>query len=228
MALVFLCFLFFFNDPATTEIYTLSLHDALPILSDLFAATPRGGSNGTVLTAFAMPKLSDRRSPCPGRPIPTQPNGPPGSEPHRGVSRRYTTSKELTQVGGVQLIRLASRALTSLDCHRTSRAGTGASRAWDLPKTTSAFCWKRRHATGYRSPVLRPWAARSFSLVRTRSAGSCSRSVTACLRPSAPISCIAIGVSLSRSSRIWEPRRCGLSTFPTMKEQPTFTISTRE
>src|SRR5256886_6324916 len=24
--------LFFFNDPATTEIYTLSLHDALPIL----------------------------------------------------------------------------------------------------------------------------------------------------------------------------------------------------
>src|SRR6185312_11650648 len=25
---------FFFNDPATTEIYTLSLHDALPILGD--------------------------------------------------------------------------------------------------------------------------------------------------------------------------------------------------
>src|SRR5215212_9279910 len=31
-ALVFL-FFFFFNDPATTEIYTLSLHDALPIRS---------------------------------------------------------------------------------------------------------------------------------------------------------------------------------------------------
>src|ERR1043166_8698471 len=26
--------LFFFNDPATTEIYTLSLHDALPIYAD--------------------------------------------------------------------------------------------------------------------------------------------------------------------------------------------------
>ena len=25
------CFCFFFNDTATTEIYTLSLHDALPI-----------------------------------------------------------------------------------------------------------------------------------------------------------------------------------------------------
>src|SRR2546421_6917256 len=28
-------FFFFFNDTATTEIYTLSLHDALPIFSDL-------------------------------------------------------------------------------------------------------------------------------------------------------------------------------------------------
>src|SRR5882762_11999115 len=27
----FYCFFFFFNDTATTEIYTLSLHDALPI-----------------------------------------------------------------------------------------------------------------------------------------------------------------------------------------------------
>ena len=27
------CFFFFFNDTATTEIYTLSLHDALPILA---------------------------------------------------------------------------------------------------------------------------------------------------------------------------------------------------
>src|SRR6266446_2333484 len=26
------CFFFFFNDTATTEIYTLSLHDALPII----------------------------------------------------------------------------------------------------------------------------------------------------------------------------------------------------
>mgnify|MGYP006983234122 CR=1 FL=1 len=29
------CVFFFFNDTATTEIYTLSLHDALPILSYL-------------------------------------------------------------------------------------------------------------------------------------------------------------------------------------------------
>src|SRR5690349_22222345 len=31
--ILFHCFFFFFNDTATTEIYTLSLHDALPISS---------------------------------------------------------------------------------------------------------------------------------------------------------------------------------------------------
>src|SRR2546427_13242128 len=31
----FICFFFFFNDTATTEIYTLSLHDALPISGGL-------------------------------------------------------------------------------------------------------------------------------------------------------------------------------------------------
>src|SRR6266446_10456158 len=33
MSTVFFLFFFFFNDTATTEIYTLSLHDALPILA---------------------------------------------------------------------------------------------------------------------------------------------------------------------------------------------------
>src|SRR5438034_11617624 len=37
--------LFFFNDTATTEIYTLSLHDALPILAD-DALRNRGGLGG--------------------------------------------------------------------------------------------------------------------------------------------------------------------------------------
>src|SRR5688572_30936853 len=34
LCLSLLVFCFFFNDPATTEIYTLSLHDALPISYD--------------------------------------------------------------------------------------------------------------------------------------------------------------------------------------------------
>src|SRR5690348_18394595 len=35
---IFLSFFFFFNDTATTEIYTLSLHDALPIFRTAFAS----------------------------------------------------------------------------------------------------------------------------------------------------------------------------------------------
>src|SRR5215217_9334141 len=34
MRLMYYLFFFFFNDTATTEIYTLSLHDALPISSE--------------------------------------------------------------------------------------------------------------------------------------------------------------------------------------------------
>src|SRR5947209_19812821 len=39
------CLLFFFHDTATTEIYTLSLHDALPILTYTIVSEP---SNGTL------------------------------------------------------------------------------------------------------------------------------------------------------------------------------------
>src|SRR5690349_6293717 len=41
---MFLLTLFFFNDPATTEIYTLSLHDALPILEVVNAETAFSGA----------------------------------------------------------------------------------------------------------------------------------------------------------------------------------------
>src|SRR2546430_11894643 len=46
---------FFFNDTATTEIYTLSLHDALPILT-----LPPAGSlsiSGTAMAAFMIAHL---------------------------------------------------------------------------------------------------------------------------------------------------------------------------
>src|SRR3712207_7873064 len=39
-------FFFFFNDTATTEIYTLSLHDALPISGDLAVAVDRHSRPG--------------------------------------------------------------------------------------------------------------------------------------------------------------------------------------
>src|SRR2546422_9787738 len=48
---------FFFNDTATTEIYTLSLHDALPILKRIFSFSSgtlnRLGSRGAVMGGSA-------------------------------------------------------------------------------------------------------------------------------------------------------------------------------
>src|SRR5256885_13230245 len=43
MRSVLFYFFFFFNDTATTEIYTLPLHDALPISGALLAPEPAGG-----------------------------------------------------------------------------------------------------------------------------------------------------------------------------------------
>src|SRR5204863_9244434 len=40
----FFSFFFFFNDSATTEIYTLSLHDALPILKESTVLALGGGT----------------------------------------------------------------------------------------------------------------------------------------------------------------------------------------
>src|SRR2546425_10073540 len=47
-------FFFFFNDTATTEIYTLSLHDALPICHQLRLARSLGAAPGHQLPAPTM------------------------------------------------------------------------------------------------------------------------------------------------------------------------------
>src|SRR5229473_3773868 len=105
---------FFFNDTATTEIYTLSLHDALPI-SD--------GANGKCACRALdrelpsrMPRLdADRQqAPPPGccrRVLPALQQRAPASEPQattasfprpsysngRGPSRAYDTPRRLAQ-----------------------------------------------------------------------------------------------------------------------------------
>src|SRR5258707_3389247 len=46
---------FFFNDTATTEIYTLSLHDALPIFGDLgLRALLKGGHRRAYRIGYAL------------------------------------------------------------------------------------------------------------------------------------------------------------------------------
>src|SRR5438034_3695908 len=58
LLLLFLCF-FFFNDTATTDIYTLSLHDALPIW--LSRSRPLGGKCERAAHAFVEPPRGPRR-----------------------------------------------------------------------------------------------------------------------------------------------------------------------
>src|SRR5688572_31032121 len=65
---LFLVLIFFFNDTATTEIYTLSLHDALPIYDRVgarrnrYAARRGAGPGGTGPEGRVPPPAGDRKS----------------------------------------------------------------------------------------------------------------------------------------------------------------------
>src|SRR3712207_8994123 len=57
--MMFVCF--FFNDTATTEIYTLSLHDALPIWNDPLEAIEVAGSRRWLLRSYLVKGLQRPR-----------------------------------------------------------------------------------------------------------------------------------------------------------------------
>src|SRR5216683_6021792 len=89
-------FFFFFNDTATTEIYTLSLHDALPIFGASGSmsgaaicknrgpqptsqpthapSAPRISKTGNAITRHATPSQATARSSTSPRPIVDSPN----------------------------------------------------------------------------------------------------------------------------------------------------------
>src|SRR5688572_33196539 len=57
---------FFFNDTATTEIYTLSLHDALPICCGRWSRTGRRtGPAWSARRPGSRPRARGRAGPCP-------------------------------------------------------------------------------------------------------------------------------------------------------------------
>src|SRR2546427_13293990 len=60
--LLFLSFFFFFNDTATTEIYTLSLHDALPIWCHCGWPVWHRGCWAACLPRRARRQTGDRKS----------------------------------------------------------------------------------------------------------------------------------------------------------------------
>src|SRR2546422_7932248 len=51
-------FFFFFNDTATTEIYTLSLHDALPISRRTCRSSPASASRSAPITETRLAKYA--------------------------------------------------------------------------------------------------------------------------------------------------------------------------
>src|SRR3712207_7132051 len=57
-----LFFFFFFNDTATTEIYTLSLHDALPISLVSRTRARLGIGNGNVEPGRSLPRSEEHTS----------------------------------------------------------------------------------------------------------------------------------------------------------------------
>src|SRR5438445_5455268 len=80
---------FFFTDPSTTEIYTLSLHDALPISFTRKATLPK------VMTSFSPASASVTRAPF--RKVPLE--EPARSEEHTSElqSRQYLVCRLLLE-----------------------------------------------------------------------------------------------------------------------------------
>src|SRR5229473_4200901 len=86
-----LFFFFFFNDTATTEIYTLSLHDALPI----FRWPKRDQSTRCRQPRRASPPLGRRRAVAPGRGCPALSTGPTATARRPGWSPPGSTRDDV-------------------------------------------------------------------------------------------------------------------------------------
>src|SRR2546429_9127582 len=63
--IITISFFFFFNDTATTEIYTLSLHDALPIWVLRRHGAARGRGRGHRIPLPGQPRAGGRAQPWP-------------------------------------------------------------------------------------------------------------------------------------------------------------------
>src|SRR3712207_7755338 len=90
-------FYFFFNDTATTEIYTLSLHDALPISDQ---PRPRMSGQMTRWLCASGPITSRHDHQCCGQPWRSTSGGPsPRSEEHTSElqSRQYLVCRLLLE-----------------------------------------------------------------------------------------------------------------------------------
>src|SRR3712207_7697285 len=96
---------FFFNDTATTEIYTLALHDALPICSR--PAPPSRAMASILVPPRSMPMASRRRSSAMS----------PGSPPAGRRSEEHTSELQSRQYLVCRLLlEKKNKTLTQLTC----------------------------------------------------------------------------------------------------------------
>src|SRR3712207_7201692 len=99
--------IFFFNDTATTEIYTLSLHDALPIYAVAFRGSGGPAAGGLVCEGGRLARRDLPLRPCPL--LPRKGAGPgPGtlrSEEHTSElqSRQYLVCRLLLEKKNINI-----------------------------------------------------------------------------------------------------------------------------
>src|SRR3712207_8750792 len=101
---------FFFNDTATTEIYTLSLHDALPISSSPAPGRPRRADGAPPARAAGCRS----RAPTPGA------AAAPGSGAARATGRSEEHTSEL-QSRQYLVCRLLLEKKNTTDSHDTDK-----------------------------------------------------------------------------------------------------------
>src|SRR2546428_9167225 len=108
-----LYFFFFFNDTATTEIYTLSLHDALPISASVGARRRGGGPRGAARHAAGRSR---------GRPaVRRRRGGRSGRQPARPHRAQVVAGQDRSHV-----LRGAARGVDRDLERRGARRGRGA------------------------------------------------------------------------------------------------------
>src|SRR3712207_6857988 len=113
--MLYLLLLFFFNDTATTEIYTLSLHDALPICSATSRSrpSPRRASGCSTSAAAASTRSAPRSAPAPDSPRWTP--RPTRSEEHTSElqSRQYLVCRLLLEKKTIPNMRTSIDSLSN-------------------------------------------------------------------------------------------------------------------
>src|SRR2546430_12843341 len=148
----FLLYFFFFNDTATTEIYTLSLHDALPISTTSRSVISRSSWNvftkGCPIRADTFQSMARKSSPC------WYSRTSANSMPWPRKTERYSpVNSVLTRVLVRSSIPLTCRSTSAVTARRRARTGGVAPLRRSFPSYVTA---RPRPPGSERSPDRHP------------------------------------------------------------------------